>query len=143
MSLARVLCSWAACAAAVLSVDSRAAAPAADLLITGAKPDQLFLIDAATRTIRAEHHIAGTNGQIFTIALSPDQRIAYLLVDRMERILGVETAYEIIEEWSTRRIQSTGNREQRVEAADFDQPRPLVALGAQPEPVVALGVERA
>jgi quinohemoprotein amine dehydrogenase beta subunit len=90
MSLARVLCFVAACAAAVSSLNSRAAA--ADLLVTGAKPDRLFIIDAATRSIRAEQHIAGTNGQIFTIALSPDQRIAYLLVDRMERILGVEVA---------------------------------------------------
>lgn len=65
---------------------------AADLLVTAAKPDQLFLIDAATRSVRAEHHIADANGQIFTIVISPDQRIAYLLVDRMERIVGIDLA---------------------------------------------------
>lgn len=64
--------------------------PAADLLVTAAKPDQLFIIDAAARTVRTQHHVTGANGQIFTIVLSPDQRIAYLLVDRMERIVGIE-----------------------------------------------------
>jgi quinohemoprotein amine dehydrogenase beta subunit len=68
------------------------AAPAGDLLITGAKPDRLFVIDAATRTVRAEHRIAGAGGQIFTIVISPDQRVAYLLVDRMERIVGIDIA---------------------------------------------------
>jgi quinohemoprotein amine dehydrogenase beta subunit len=68
------------------------AAPAADLLITGAKPDKLFVIDAATRSVRAEHHISGTGGQIFTIVTSPDQRVAYMLVDRMERIVGIDIA---------------------------------------------------
>ena len=67
-------------------------ADAADLLITGAKPDRLFVIDAATRTVRAEHHVAGTGGQIFTIVISPDERTAYLLVDRMERIVGIDIA---------------------------------------------------
>lgn len=64
--------------------------PVADLLVTAAKPDQLFIIDAGARAVRAQHHVAGANGQIFTIVLSPDQRIAYLLVDRMERIVGVD-----------------------------------------------------
>jgi quinohemoprotein amine dehydrogenase beta subunit len=81
-----------ACAALALSLSMASNARAGDLLVTGAKPDQLFVIDAATRTVRTEHHIAGANGQIFTILISPDQRIAYLLVDRMERILGIDLA---------------------------------------------------
>ena len=64
--------------------------PVSDLLVTAAKPDQLFIIDAAARAVRAQHQVAGANGQIFTIVLSPDQRIAYLLVDRMERIVGID-----------------------------------------------------
>ena len=64
--------------------------PAPDLLVTAAKPDQLFVIDAAARTVRTQHRVAGANGQIFTIVLSPDQRVAYLLVDRMERIVGID-----------------------------------------------------
>jgi len=67
-------------------------ARAGDLLVTAAKPDALFVIDAATRSVRTEHHIAGAEGQIFTILMSPDQRTAYLLVDKMERIVGVDLA---------------------------------------------------
>lgn len=102
MELVRSLGSWAMGAAMAVSATlalplnasgaARAATPAADLLIAGAKPDELFIIDAATRSIRTEYHLAGTNGQIFTIVTSPDQRIAYLLVDKMERILGIELA---------------------------------------------------
>lgn len=67
-------------------------APPQDLLVTGAKPDRLFVIDAATRSVRAEHHVPDAEGQIFTIVISPDQRTAYLLVDRMERVVGVDLA---------------------------------------------------
>ena len=93
--------SWPGATCAALGVISAALgvtfatlgiASAADLLITGAKPDQLFVIDAATRTVRAEHHVAGAGGQIFTILVSPDERVAYLLVDRMERIVGIDIA---------------------------------------------------
>ncbi|MEP6546869.1 MAG: quinohemoprotein amine dehydrogenase subunit beta [Gammaproteobacteria bacterium] len=70
----------------------RVNAPAADLLVTAAKPNQLFVIDATARTVRSQHQVAGANGQIFTIVLSPDQRTAYLLVDRMERIVGIDLA---------------------------------------------------
>ena len=67
-----------------------ATASPGDLLVTGAKPDRLFVIDAATRSVRAEHHVPGTEGQIFTILTSPNQRTAYLLVDKMERIVGMD-----------------------------------------------------
>jgi quinohemoprotein amine dehydrogenase beta subunit len=75
-----------------------AAVPAAthsggkDLLLTGAKPDELIVIDAAQRAVRAVHHVAAAEGQIFTILPSPDERTAYLLVARMERIVGVDIA---------------------------------------------------
>ncbi len=99
MSLVRSLGARPACVAIALSLGllcnaaaARPLAAAGDLLVTGAKPDRLFVIDAATRTVRAEHRVAGANGQIFTIVISPDQRIAYLLVDRMERILGIDLA---------------------------------------------------
>jgi len=96
MSSVRLFCARTACAVLVfgfgMAPDTCAIVHAADLLVTAAKPDQLFVIDAATRTVRTEHHIAGTEGQIFTVLISPDQRTAYLLVDRMERILGVDLA---------------------------------------------------
>jgi quinohemoprotein amine dehydrogenase beta subunit len=84
----------AACAAALLSgaMAAHAAASKPDLLLTGAKPDRLFVIDAASRSVRAEHRVEGAEGQIFTILVSPDQRTAYLLVARMERIVGVDIA---------------------------------------------------
>ena len=69
-----------------------AAAPAGDLLVTAAKPDRLFIIDAAARSVRAEYRVPGAEGGISTIVISPDQRTAYTLVDRMERIVGVDLA---------------------------------------------------
>jgi quinohemoprotein amine dehydrogenase beta subunit len=95
MSPVRSLCAWMGCAAFALGAGAApdaGAASAPELLITAAKPDQLFVIDAATRSVRAEHHVAGADGQIFTIVMSPDQRIAYLLVAKMERIVGIEVA---------------------------------------------------
>ena len=56
------------------------------------KPDRLFIIDAATRKVRAEHQIAGANGLVSVILVSPDQRTAYFLVDRMERVVGIDLA---------------------------------------------------
>lgn len=66
------------------------AAAAGDLIITGAKPDKLYVIDAASRSVRAEFHVPGANGQIGTIVPSPDGRIAYVLVNRMESIVGID-----------------------------------------------------
>jgi hypothetical protein len=61
-----------------------------DWLVTAAKPDRLFIIDAATRSVRADYRVDGAKGQIFTTLISPDERIAYLLVDKMERIVGID-----------------------------------------------------
>jgi quinohemoprotein amine dehydrogenase beta subunit len=77
--------------AAVLGGGATAAA-AGDLLLTGAKPDKLFVIDAASRRVRSEFRIPGANGLVATIVPSPDGRIAYALVNRMESIVGVDLA---------------------------------------------------
>ena len=66
------------------------AAAAGDLILTGAKPDRLFVIDAASRSVRSEFRIPGANGLVGTIVPSPDGRIAYALVNRMESIVGVD-----------------------------------------------------
>jgi quinohemoprotein amine dehydrogenase beta subunit len=66
------------------------AAAAGDLILTGAKPDRLFVIDAASRSVRSEFRIPGANGQVGTIVPSPDGRIAYVLVNRMESIVGID-----------------------------------------------------
>jgi quinohemoprotein amine dehydrogenase beta subunit len=65
-------------------------APARDLLITGAKPDRLFVINPTTRSIQTEFHIPGANNSVATIVPSSDGRIAYVLVNRMESIVGVD-----------------------------------------------------
>lgn len=61
-----------------------------ELLLTGAKPDRLIVIDTATRSIQSTFRIPDANGSLFTIVASPDGRIAYVLVDRMERIVGID-----------------------------------------------------
>src|SRR6202035_1125821 len=87
-----IRCVWAACAALAASLGAAPRAVAGDLIITGAKPDRLFVIDATTRTVRAEHNIPGTNGMVSVILISPDQKIAYVLVDGLERVVGIELA---------------------------------------------------
>lgn len=98
MSSATILCLQRACVSSIAAASllltgfsPAVAAPAGgDLLVTAAKPDRLFIIDAATRSVRTEHRVLGAEGQIFTIVISPDQRTAYALVDRMERIVGID-----------------------------------------------------
>jgi len=80
---------WIAGVLLICCITGMNLAHASDLILTGAKPDRLFIIDAASRSVRTEHRVAGAEGQIFTIVLSPDQRTAYLLVDRMERVVGI------------------------------------------------------
>lgn len=92
MSFARVFAAGVAGAALAASLGTASRALAGDLLVTGAKPDRLFVIDAATRTVRSDYRIADANGQIFSILISPDQKTAYLLVDKMERVVGVDLA---------------------------------------------------
>jgi quinohemoprotein amine dehydrogenase beta subunit len=74
----------------LLAASAVHAGPARDLILTGAKPDRLFVIDAATRSVRAEHRIPGANGFVGAIVPSPDGRIAYVLVNRMESIAGID-----------------------------------------------------
>ena len=63
-----------------------------DLLLTGAKPDRLIVIDAGTRTVRSDFHIPDANGSMGAIVPSPDGKIAYVLVNRMESIAGIDLA---------------------------------------------------
>jgi quinohemoprotein amine dehydrogenase beta subunit len=89
--LVTVARSLAAIALAALALT--AVAPVAlsrELLLTGAKPDRLFVIDAATRSIQSVFHIPDANGSVFTIVPSPNGRIAYVLVNKMERIVGID-----------------------------------------------------
>ena len=60
-----------------------------DLLITAAKPDKLYVIDAKARKIVGDFHIPGANNHITTVVPSPDGKVAYVLVNRMESIVGI------------------------------------------------------
>ena len=92
MSLAQVFMAGLAGASLAASLGIASRALAGDLLVTGAKPDRLFVVDAATRTVRSNYRIADAGGQIFSILISPDQKTAYLLVDKMERVVGIDLA---------------------------------------------------
>ena len=61
-----------------------------DFIVTAAKPDRLFVIDPAARSIAAEFRIPGANDSLGAIVPSPDGRIAYVLVNKMESISGID-----------------------------------------------------
>ncbi|MGH8136609.1 MAG: quinohemoprotein amine dehydrogenase subunit beta [Steroidobacteraceae bacterium] len=61
-----------------------------DYLVTGAKPDRLFVIDPATQSVQAQFHIPEANGIVGLIVPSPDGRIAYVLVNKLESIVGID-----------------------------------------------------
>ena len=69
---------------------SRAPGGSHDLIVTGAKPDRLFVVDAAKRAVQSEFHIPDANGSVGVIVPSPDGRVAYALVNRMESIAGID-----------------------------------------------------
>ena len=81
-------------AAALLAalVGAGGAAQANDLILTAAKPNRLYVIDPATHALKSEIRVPDISGGIGTIVPSPDGRVAYLLVNRMESIVGVDLA---------------------------------------------------
>ena len=75
-----------------------AAAPAAarDVLVTIARPANLYVFDAASRTLERDCPI-GAFPAPGVIAMSPDGRIAYALVNRWEDVVGIDiTTCEIV-----------------------------------------------
>ncbi len=66
------------------------AAPKRDYIVTAAKPDRLFVIDPAARAIKSEFRIPGANDFLGAIVPSPDGHIAYVLVNKMESISGID-----------------------------------------------------
>lgn len=61
-----------------------------DYLLTGAKPNRLFLIDAEKREVVKEHRIADAGAVVATIVPSPSGEVAYALVNNMESIVGID-----------------------------------------------------
>src|SRR4051794_15799810 len=64
--------------------------PKRDYIVTAAKPDRLFGIDPTSRSIRSEFRIPAANNFLGAIVPSPDGRIAYILIDKMESISGID-----------------------------------------------------
>jgi quinohemoprotein amine dehydrogenase beta subunit len=75
---------------ALLSASIATASPKRDYIVTAAKPDRLFVIDPTTRSIRSEFRIPAANDFLGTIVPSPDGRIAYVLVNKMESVSGID-----------------------------------------------------
>ncbi len=75
---------------ALASIAAVSAAPKRDYILTAAKPDKLFVIDPATRSIRSEFRIPAANDFLGAIVPSPDGHIAYVLVNKMESISGID-----------------------------------------------------
>lgn len=66
-------------------------AQAKDLIVTVAKPDRLYVIDAKERTIETDCQL-DFNLMPGVIVMSPDNSIAYILGNRWEDVFGIELA---------------------------------------------------
>lgn len=61
---------------------------AGDLLVTVARPSNLYVFDAETRSLKKDCDL-GANVTPGVIAMSPDNSIAYVLLNRWEDVVGV------------------------------------------------------
>lgn len=61
-----------------------------DYIVTGAKPDRLFVIDPGTERVVSEYHIPGARDFVSNIVPSPDGKIAYVLVNGAQSIVGID-----------------------------------------------------
>jgi quinohemoprotein amine dehydrogenase beta subunit len=66
--------------------------PPRDYILTAAKPDHLFVVDAAARKVVADFRIPQTNGWLGTVVVPTDAKVAYVLVNRMETVAGIDLA---------------------------------------------------
>lgn len=69
---------------------TRSQAALHDYLVTAAKPDRLFVIDPATQTVKSEFRIPDARNHIGAIVPSPDGKVAYVLVNKLESIVGMD-----------------------------------------------------
>jgi len=83
-----IICALALSLFACQSTPPRAALR--DYILTGAKPDHLFVIDAAARKVTSDIRIPDTNGWVGAIASSADGKRAYVLVNGMESVSGID-----------------------------------------------------
>ena len=79
--------------AGLLGLTLGAAAPRAqahDLIVTASKPDHLFVVDPETRRVVGNFRIPGAHDYVSIIVPSPHGRVAYVLVNRAESIVGMD-----------------------------------------------------
>ncbi len=90
----RLMIASALCIAGLVAIPgcstSRSQPVPHDYLITGAKPDKLFVIDPATQSVKSEFRIPDTRNFVGAIVPSPDGKVAYVLVNKLESIVGVD-----------------------------------------------------
>jgi len=63
-----------------------------DYIVTGAKPDHMFVLDPTAKTVVADFKIPNANSWVGAIVPSPDARVGYVLVNKMESISGIDLA---------------------------------------------------
>lgn len=66
------------------------AVPMRDYLVTAAKPDRLFVIDPATRSIVSDFRIPDARDYVSVLVPSPDGKVAYVLINKAESIAGID-----------------------------------------------------
>ncbi len=69
---------------------SSAPATAKDFLIAGVKPDKLVLVDAAGRKVERTYTLRDGAPGPAAIVPSPDGKVAYVLVNRWESVVGID-----------------------------------------------------
>ena len=80
-----------AASAMALAISASALARAKqDYIVTGAKPDHLFVIDPVTKTIKSDFKIPNANSWVGTMVAAPNGRVAYVIVNKMESISGID-----------------------------------------------------
>jgi quinohemoprotein amine dehydrogenase beta subunit len=82
--------SWVAAALGLVVAIAAEARPKQDYIVTGAKPDHLFVIDPTKQRVVADFHIPEAHNWVATIVPSPDGKVAYVLTNKMESISGID-----------------------------------------------------
>lgn len=75
-------------AAALVAIVGPAAAK--DYLLAGVKPDKLVLVDAAARKVERTYTLRDGGAGPGVIVPSPDGRVAYVVVNRWESVVGID-----------------------------------------------------
>jgi quinohemoprotein amine dehydrogenase beta subunit len=104
---------------------SSAPVAAKDFLLAGVKPDKLVLVDAAARKVERTYTLRdGAPGPAFIVP-SPDGKVAYVVVNRWESIVGIDL-----------------DSGQEVFRADFSTPPSSTAPSSTPPPSSTAPPER-